>query len=108
MIAAGSQGFSKNDADIQRLCGLGGVSRIGYYRRLAPHAPLCEDAELSDLIQPIALNHRHYGYRRVTHELRRQGLIVNAKRVARLILIEGGCPALPRIGRGRRMISVWW
>jgi len=85
MIAAGSQGFSKDDANIQRLCALGGVSRAGYYRRLGPHAPAREDADLRDLIQRVALADRHYGYRRVTHELRRQGLIVNAKRVARLM-----------------------
>ena len=85
MIAAGSQGFSKDDANIQRLCALGGVSRAGYYRRLGPHAPAREDADLRDLIQRVALADRHYGYRRVTHELRRQGLIINAKRVARLV-----------------------
>ena len=85
MIAAESQGFSKDDASIQRLCGLGGVSRAGYYRRLAPQRSAREDADLRDLIQRVALADRHYGYRRVTHELRRQGLIVNAKRVARLM-----------------------
>ncbi|HME86289.1 MAG TPA: IS3 family transposase [Roseiarcus sp.] len=85
MIAAESQGFSKDDADIQCLCGLGGVSRAGCYRRLAPHACAREDADLRDLIQRVALANRHYGYRRVTHELRRQGLIINAKRVARLV-----------------------
>jgi putative transposase len=78
MIAAESQGFSKDDAAIQRLCGLGGVSRAGYNRRLAPHAPAREDADLRDLIHRVALADRHYGYRRVTHELRRQGLIMNA------------------------------
>jgi hypothetical protein len=39
---------------------------------------------LRDLIQRIALEDRHCGYRRVTHALRRQGLTVNAKRVLRL------------------------
>ena len=49
-----------------------------------PHAPARDDADLRDLIQRIALDHRHYGYRRIAQELRRQGLIVNAKRVLRL------------------------
>jgi putative transposase len=40
---------------------------------------------LRDLIQRIALEDRHCGYRRVTHALRRQGLTVNAKRVLRLM-----------------------
>ena len=56
MIAAESQGFAKDDANIQRLCGLGGVLRAGYYRRLAPHAPAREDTDLRDLIQRIALS----------------------------------------------------
>ena len=36
MIALESQGFSQDDANIQRLCGLGGVSRAGYYRHFGP------------------------------------------------------------------------
>jgi transposase InsO family protein len=78
------RGFSDKDADIQRLCALSGVSRAGYYRHLAPKASKRDDADLRDLVQRIALDNRHYGYRRIAHELRRQGLIVNAKRVLRL------------------------
>ena len=85
MIALKSQGFSQDDANIQRLCGLGGVSRAGYYRHFGPHAPAREDADLRDLIQRAALANRHYGYRRIAQALRRQGLIVNAKRVLRLM-----------------------
>ncbi len=78
------QGFSEKDADIQRLCALGGVSRAGYYRHFAPKAAKRDDADLRDLIQRIALDNRHYGYRRIAHALRRQGVVVNAKRVLRL------------------------
>jgi transposase InsO family protein len=88
MIGAESQGFSKDDANIRRLCALAGVSRAGYYRHFAPHAPAREDADLRDLIQRAALANRHYGYRRITHELRRQGRIVNAKRVLRLMRLD--------------------
>src|SRR5271165_5351684 len=63
---------------------LGAVSRAGYYRHFAPKAAKRDDADLRDLIQRIALDNRHYGYRRIAHELRRQGLLVNAKRVLRL------------------------
>ena len=84
MIAAESQGFSEKDANIERLCALGAVSRAGYYRHLAPKASKRDDADLSDLIQRIALDNRHYGYRRIACELRREGLIVNMKRVLRL------------------------
>jgi transposase InsO family protein len=44
--------------------------------------------ELRDHIQRIAVEHRHYGYRRVTAELRRQGRAVNHKRVARLMRLD--------------------
>jgi putative transposase len=84
MIAVGSQGLLQNDAAIARLCALGSVSRAGYYRHFAPHPAKRDDADLRDLIQKIALDNRHYGYRRIAQELRRQGLIVNDKRVRRL------------------------
>jgi putative transposase len=60
------------------------VSRAGYYRHFGPHPPKRDDADLRDLIQRIALDNRHYGYRRIAHELRRSGLFVNHKRVRRL------------------------
>ena len=40
---------------------------------------------MRDAIQRIALEDRHYGYRRIAEQLRREGLIVNAKRVLRLM-----------------------
>ncbi|MBV8443532.1 MAG: IS3 family transposase [Hyphomicrobiales bacterium] len=40
---------------------------------------------MRDLIQRLALQRRHEGYRRITKRLRDQGLIVNAKRVLRLM-----------------------
>jgi putative transposase len=85
MIAVEPQGFLQNDAAIARLCALGSVSRAGYYRHFGPHPAKRDDADLRDLIQKIALDNRHYGYRRIAQELRRQGLIVNAKRVRRLM-----------------------
>lgn len=72
-------------ATIQRLCLLGGVSRAGYYRHFEEHAPARADADLRDAIQRISLAHRHYGYRRITAQLRREGHIANAKRVLRLM-----------------------
>ena len=84
MTAAESQGFSERDANIERLCALSGVSRAGYYRCFGPHPPKRDDADLRDLIQRLALEDRHCGYRRIAQELRRRGLIVNAKRVLRL------------------------
>ena len=85
MIAAEPQGFLEDDANVQHLCGLAQVSRAGFYRRRGPRPPAREETDLRDLIQRIALADRHYGYRRIAVALRRQGLIVNAKRVLRLM-----------------------
>ncbi len=67
------------------MCQLGGVSRCGYYRAWAASAPREADTALRHTIQLLALQHRHYGYRRITALLRRQGEVVNAKRVRRLM-----------------------
>jgi putative transposase len=48
-------------------------------------------------IQQIALAHRRrYGYRRITAELRRRGLLVNHKRVARLLREDNRLAIQPR------------
>jgi transposase InsO family protein len=68
------------------MCQLAGVSRAGYYRSLGEKAPEEEVMEVRAAVQKIALQHqRRYGYRRVTAELRRQGMAVNHKRVARMM-----------------------
>jgi putative transposase len=71
--------------DVQRLCRLAGLPRATYYRHLAGRSDEAGECELRDLIQRICLKHRFYGYRRVTPALRRQGLVVNAKKVQRLM-----------------------
>jgi hypothetical protein len=90
---------------------LGGVSRAGYYRHFGPHASARDDTDLCDLIQRIALADRHCGYRRVTHALRRQGLIVNAKRVLRLmrednLLALRSKPFVPRTTDSRHGFAI--
>ena len=40
---------------------------------------------MRDAIQRVALANRHYGYRRIAAQLRRDGLVVNHKRVLRLM-----------------------
>jgi transposase InsO family protein len=67
------------------MCGLAEVSRAGYYRHWRASAPRLEETELRDAIQRLALSHRHYGYRRITALLRREGWCVNHKRVNRLM-----------------------
>jgi len=85
MTAQETQGGPQSAATIRRLCLLGGVSRAGYYRHFEASAPARADADLRDAIQRISLADRHYGYRRITAELRREGHVVNAKRVLRLM-----------------------
>jgi transposase InsO family protein len=68
------------------MCFLAGVSRASYYRHLEVVAP--DEAEMAAraAIQEAALRHkRRYGYRRVAVDLRRRGMIVNHKRVLRIM-----------------------
>jgi putative transposase len=72
--------------NIERMCQLAAVSRAGFYRSLQMQEPVEEDIEVRSAIQQIFVEHkRRYGYRRVSAELRRRGLRVNHKRVARLM-----------------------
>ena len=71
---------------VERMCQLAQVSRAGFYRSLQQQAPSQAELELRSAIQEIFLAHkRHYGYRRVSKELRRRGMVVNRKRVQRLM-----------------------
>ena len=69
---------------IERLCAAAGVSRASFHRGWARSEPDLEEMALRDAIQRLTLQHRHYGYRRITALLRRQGWCVNAKRVLRI------------------------
>ena len=61
------------------------MNRAGFYRRFARLSGAEYKVELRDRIQRIAIGNRRYGYRRVTATLRRQGLVVNHKKVLRLM-----------------------
>ena len=69
---------------IEKICSRAQVSRASWYRYLSEAAPQREEADVRDVIQRLALANRHYGYRRITALLRREGWRVNAKRVLRL------------------------
>jgi putative transposase len=77
------EGFEASHA-----CQLAGVSRAGYYRHYEEHEPRQADADVQDLIQRIVIENRCYGYRRVTAELAHRGVIVNHKRVLRLMRVD--------------------
>jgi hypothetical protein len=72
-------------ADVQRLCSLAGLPRATYYRHLNRRSRETADCELRDQLQRICLKHPFYGYRRVTATIQRKGMIVNAKKVLRLM-----------------------
>jgi putative transposase len=78
------------------MCRLVQVSRAGFYRHWQQREPRAEAMEVRARLQQIVLAHRrNYGYRRVTRELRQQGLVVNHKRVAR-IMAEDNLLAIAR------------
>jgi len=82
---------------IERMCGLARVSRAGFYRSLQERMPVEEDMEVRSAIQAIALEHRRrYGYRRITAELRRRGMLVNHKRVRRIMREDNLLGVQPR------------
>ena len=74
---------------------MAGVSRAGFYRDWAEQEPdECETA-LHDAVQQVALQHRCYGYRRVTVLVNRAGVAVGQS-VVRRILREDNLLALRR------------
>jgi putative transposase len=75
----------QGELTIVRMCNLTGLSRASYYRQWRASAPREEEMAVRDAIQRIALEHRHYGYRRIGVQLRREGFAVNHKRVLRLM-----------------------
>lgn len=85
VIQAMTTSLPQGKLTVERMCALAGVSRAGYYRHWAASAPRQEETGLRDAIQRVALADRHYGYRRIAQQLRREGWIVNHKRVLRLM-----------------------
>jgi transposase InsO family protein len=116
MTSSMPQGSS---ATIERLCRQAKVSRAGYYRFWRASAPRAHDTTVRDAIQRLALaNGRHRGYRLITFQLRQEGLVVNHKRVLRLMRQDNllclrqrpfvppttdsrhGWPVVPNLARG--------
>ena len=71
---------------MEQQCQLAEVSRAGYYRYLQQTAPEQADLLLRARLQELAIaHHRLRGYRMLTALLRREGQLVNHKRVLRLM-----------------------
>ncbi len=82
-----TRAMPQGQVTIERLCRLARVSRAGYYRFWQTSAPRQHDTAARDTIQRLVLANGRYrrGYRYITQQLRREGLIVNHKRVLRLM-----------------------
>ena len=79
---------------VARACELLGLARSRYYELLHPHSPGSEREEavrLRDRVEELTLEFPGYGYRRVTEQLRREGFLVNHKRVLRIMQEEHLC-----------------
>jgi putative transposase len=71
---------------VERQCQLAEVSRAGFYRYLQQTTPEQADLLLRARLQELAVaHHRLRGYRMLTALLRREGRVVNHKRVLRLM-----------------------
>jgi putative transposase len=71
---------------VERQCYAAEVSRAGFYRHLQRKEPEQEELLLRERLQQLAVaHHRLRGYRPLTALLRREGLLVNRKRVLRLM-----------------------
>lgn len=81
---------AQSGLEVEKMCELARVSRASYYRWLEPaEEDRKEEMKLRSAIQQCSLEHRFYGYRRITALLREQGWIVNTKRVRRLMNEDG-------------------
>jgi putative transposase len=63
-------------------------SRSSYYRFSKRRDPVEKDLDLRDQLQRVALEWPGYGYRRITAELRRQKMVLNEKRILRLMRVD--------------------
>ena len=82
---------------IERMCWLAGVSRAGFYRSLEQYEPVQQEMDVRSAIQRIFVEHkRRYGYRRISRELRSRGMLVNHKRVKRMMREDNLLAVQPR------------
>ena len=70
---------------VSRACEALAIPRSTWYRLRNLPTPVDADMTLRDHIQRIALVRPTYGYRRITRQLGREGVLVNHKRVLRIM-----------------------
>src|SRR5262249_12092991 len=84
-LIASRAAFPQGRLTVARMCELSKVSVASYYRHWQASAPRQEETAVRDAVQRVALANRFYGYRRGTRQLRDEGVLVNHKRVLRLM-----------------------
>jgi len=70
---------------LRQMCETSGVSRASFYRNWQKKEPKAEKLAVRDAIQRLALRNRRRGYRPITKQLKRDGWVINHKRVLRLM-----------------------
>jgi putative transposase len=70
------------------------ISRSKYYYK--PKKDSRKDLEILNMIKDVALDFPCYGYRRVTAHLRRDGTVINHKKVSRIMAQNGICCSVRR------------
>jgi len=70
---------------VNALCQMTGLNRASFYRWRVPRQATPVEMEIRDQMQKVALESPAYGYRRITFELQQRGLVVNHKRVLRMM-----------------------
>ena len=84
----------KHALSIEEQCDVLGLSRSSYY-----YEPIVEGEEnlmLMKRMEEIHYEYPEYGYRKIHVELRKEGCIVNEKKVERLWRCMGFCSILPK------------
>lgn len=86
MIAAMVEAYP--ELSLRRLCAMTGTGRTWYYTHPSADEIATRESALRAAIEAIALEFPGYGYRRITAALRRDGWVVNHKRVLRVMRDE--------------------
>lgn len=76
---------SSEPLSVSSACRTLDIARSTFYRYRSYDPFVDTDVELRDRVQKVALDWPSYGYRRITHELLRQGVDVGPKTVLRLM-----------------------
>ncbi len=123
ITTGGTEGVTSGVPSVAGACLALGLSRSTWYRQHEPTLLPDTDIELRDRIQKIALAKSVYGYRRMTAQLGRLGVVVNHKRVLRIMREDNllclrkrhfvattdsvhGLPVYPNLARGLHVDAI--